>query len=57
MFIFYLIAYMIVNGEIFQQRMVLCVSRVHDDGHYYRTKRVAEVVVYMLTKRCAIIWT
>ena len=45
------------NGEMFQHRMLLCISTVHDDGQYYRPKLVVEVIVYMLTNRYAIIWT
>jgi len=39
--------YMLVNGEMFHHRMLLCVSTAHDDDHYYRPQRVAEVIVYM----------
>jgi hypothetical protein len=49
-FIFLLTAHVLVNGEMFQHQMLLCVSSVHEYGHYNRPRRVAEVIVYMLTK-------
>jgi len=50
-------ARVLVDGEMFQHRMLLCGSTVHDDGYYYGPKRVVEVIVYMLTDRYEIIWT
>jgi hypothetical protein len=36
--------------------MLLCVNTVHEGGYYDQLKRVGEVIIYMLTARCAISW-
>jgi len=56
-FIFQLIAYILVNGEMLQHQMLFCFSSLRDGGNYYRPKHVAEVIVDILTNRYAIILT